>query len=158
MKILIALPGKEDDHLILEQNPSDLVLAIKENIQKHFGELSIVKDKLNQPKELDKNSLNSYSNLPESQTDLSESHYHLPETDIMAPEADKNNIKDTDEKKAELKSKLEIEYNVEAQILVYKRITLTNEQKIEDLGINEGAVINLYRNEGGEKVLYYSFN
>ena len=170
MKLLIALPGRHDNHLTLEHNPSDTVLMIKKSIQKHFEDLELANDKVKQSNELDANHPESHLDIPDTHNYLPQSHFHLPESHTLIPEQDASTKKDPtpkpevkpkktkniDKKKTIPELKLNQQYNVEIQTLVYRRAKLKNEDKIEDCGINEGAVINLYINRLNDKVQYFS--
>ena len=173
MKLLIALPGRHDNHLTLEHNPSDTVLMIKKSIQKHFEDLELANDKVKQSKELDANHPGSHLDIPDTHNYLPQSHFHLPESpeshaqipvqdastkkaSTPQPEVKPKKDKNKDKKKTILGPKLNHQYNVEIQTLVYRRAKLKNEDKIEDCGINEGAVINLYINRLNNKVQYFS--
>ena len=170
MKLLITLPGGHDNHLTLEHNPSDTILMVKKSIQKHFEGLELANDKVKQSKELDVDHPESHLDIPDTYNYLPQSHFHLPESHTLIPEQDASTKKDPtpqpevkpkktkniDKKKIIPELKLNHQCNVEIQTLVYRRANLRNEDKIEDCGINEGAVINLYINRLNDKVQYFS--
>ena len=95
MKLFIALPGKHDNHLTLEQNPSDTVLMIKKSIQKHFEDLELANDKVKQTKELDEDHPISQIDIPETHNHLPKSHFHLPESHTVVPEEGASTKKDS---------------------------------------------------------------
>ena len=163
MKIYIALPGSHHDHLTLEQDLSDPVLAIKKNIQQHFDDLELTKEKLRLSGEVNNDAPKSELDFVESSPFVPRSHFHLPEEcQVLTPEPEDDAQKDSilklevakpkkamKEEKAKVHSepKQKSSYSIESQTLVYKQTTLENERKIEEYEIKEGAIINLYSNE-----------